>query len=516
MSLRTVPTQPFPLHRQLSQALQQPLAVFQGEHYLANLVQCYLNLLTPTADSLLILGGDGQGLTQAFLQTILKVAVGNHLSQILMGCDGLLTPALMSHLILEKAAIGGIFLHSSTTQPLTFTLQFYWRDGTVLNQSLLAALQERTQIIRQYAIDDLPHFPLHRPQTQTIGRTQITLFQAPHYYLTLLDACFDLESIPDFFQSSRQYGTAPKEISLQCLDFHTLAIAKFLLEDCLGFLPGTVTLHLSPRVSTCVPPKQYFFQGLVGSEHYALEGINASDSLAILTANVAFSPYYRSQFQGVTRSQLISAAVDHVCADLHWACHEGSSHWEILSQGLAKPDITWVANETGAFGHGQSRSPDGLWAIIFWLTLIAQHRASPLALLQHHWQKYGRHYWASQSYPSIAVGDFDQMLEPLLQEDQRGKQWGEFEVAFSQALPGLTHANHLARQLSRSQTPSGIMIGFTDGSRLGIVQEKTTTEDRNLKIMRERYVCDPSHYYWPLETALAPLGNLAEQLLAIA
>ena len=60
------------------------------------------------------------------------------------------------------------------------------------------------------------------------------------------------------------------------------------------------------------------------------------------------------------------------------------------------------------------------------------------------------------------------------------------------------------------------MIGFTDGSRLGIVQEKTTTEDRNLKIMRERYVCDPSHYYWPLETALAPLGNLAEQLLAIA
>ncbi|MFN9176688.1 MAG: hypothetical protein ACK58N_19845 [Synechocystis sp.] len=60
---------------------------------------------------------------------------------------------------------------------------------------------------------------------------------------------------------------------------------------------------------------------------------------------MAFFPYYRSQFQGVTQSQLMSAAVDPVCADLHWACEEGSGQWEILSQALAKPNITWVADE---------------------------------------------------------------------------------------------------------------------------------------------------------------------------
>jgi hypothetical protein len=45
---------------------------------------------------------------------------------------------------------------------------------------------------------------------------------------------------------------------------------------------------------------------------------------------------------------------------------------------------------------------------------------------------------------------------------------------------------------------------------------KETTAGGELKIMRERYVWDSSHYYWPIETALAPLANLAEQLLAIA
>ncbi|MFN9176687.1 MAG: hypothetical protein ACK58N_19840 [Synechocystis sp.] len=55
--------------------------------------------------------------------------------------------------------------------------------------------------------------------------------------------------------------------------------------------------------------------------------------------------------------------------------------------------------------------------------------------MQRHCQNYGRHYWTSQSYTSIAARDFNQMLEPLLQGDLRGKQWGEFEVAFSQVLP---------------------------------------------------------------------------------
>lgn len=508
MSLRTIPTQPLPQQRQFPQALHQPLAVFQGEHYLANLVQSYVNLLKPPPDSGIIVGGDGQELTQAFLQTVLKLLVGNGFAQVVMGCEGLLTPALLSRLILEKQAIGGIYLSSSPADPLRFTLQFYWRDGTRLNPLLLEALQERAHIIRDYTFWDGPQLPLHRPHSQVINETQVILFDAPQAYFTRLDQCFDLEAITDSVSPD-----AP--IALHCLDFQTFAFAQTILEKGLGFPAGTVTLDPPPPV-TPDHLEGPLVRCFAGSEQYAIEGINASDSLAIITANVPLSPYYRSQFQGLMRSWLLSAAVDHVCESLNYSCYEGSGHWDMLSQAFDKPEVTWIANETGAWGDRQSQTADGLWAIVFWLSLLAQHQASPSTLLQHHWQQFGRHYWDMQVTKSVPVEEFQRLAAAMGQRQWQGRQWGEFEAAYGQVLPFWQSVYEDSRPLKHRSPLTGIVLGFSDGSRLGMVGETHGADRVDLLVMRERYEWDARHYHWPTATALAPLGDLAAQLLAIA
>jgi phosphoglucomutase len=69
--LRTVPTQPFADQKLFPSGLRKPPAVFRQPHYLENAVHSFFTIFPNRQGQTLVLGGDGQDITQGFLQIII-------------------------------------------------------------------------------------------------------------------------------------------------------------------------------------------------------------------------------------------------------------------------------------------------------------------------------------------------------------------------------------------------------------------------------------------------------------
>ncbi len=92
----------------------------------------------------MVLGGDGQALTQHFLQTILKLAAANGFGRVIVGTQGLLSPAIASYLIRRHTAIAGILIniHPSVNGG-DLHLDYYLSSGTKASLTVLEAIHER-------------------------------------------------------------------------------------------------------------------------------------------------------------------------------------------------------------------------------------------------------------------------------------------------------------------------------------------------------------------------------------
>ena len=161
--LRTVPTQPFADQKLLPYGLRQPLSVFRQPRYLENAVQSFFTILPNRQDQTLVLGGDGQDITQGFLQTIIKLAAANGFGKVIIGSQGLLSPAIASYLIRRHTAIAGILIQiHSSEKGGEIHLDYYLGNGSKATFNALEGIQERSQIIQNYQILDSSDISLNR------------------------------------------------------------------------------------------------------------------------------------------------------------------------------------------------------------------------------------------------------------------------------------------------------------------------------------------------------------------
>ncbi|MGL5033841.1 MAG: hypothetical protein ACRC6M_08580, partial [Microcystaceae cyanobacterium] len=350
-ALRTVATRIFPEHQNLPQALRQPLSTFQQPHYLGNLVQGFIGLFGDRAGQTLVIGGDGQAITQELLQTILKIGAANGFGRVIIGSQGLLSPVMMSALIRHYQAIAGILLFSQSVETeREIHLDFYGQDGRIAPQSLLEALQERSQILQSYTLLDMPDLLLNRPQSLKLENLTIEVVNSATMYSKLLASVFDLDAIQNYWKTQIEPGSTVKPVAIYCFDAVNYAYVQFILEKNLGFpaetvvytnanptldgIAGQVNLPLRPNTAFSAVLSRHRY-GIFGQQ----QGVTASDSLAILAANAALIPGYRGNLTAVTRSQLTSLAVDHVCVALEMNCYETPSEWEFLGDSLDIPGV---------------------------------------------------------------------------------------------------------------------------------------------------------------------------------
>jgi phosphoglucomutase len=96
-----------------------------------------------------------------------------------------------------------------------------------------------------------------------------------------------------------------------------------------------------------------------------------SDSLALLAAHARLVPRYRAGMAGIARSMPTSTAADRVAQALGVACYETPTGWKFFGNLLDAGQVTLCGEESYGTGSDHVREKDGLWAMLFWLNVLA-------------------------------------------------------------------------------------------------------------------------------------------------
>jgi phosphoglucomutase len=239
--------------------------------------------------------------------------------------------------------------------------------------------------------------------------------------------------------------------------------------------------------------------------------VSPSDSLAVLAANAHLVPAYAGGLKGIARSMPTSQAADRVAKALGIACFETPTGWKffgnLLDAGLAR----LCGEESAGTGSDHLREKDGLWAVLFWLNILAVRGESVEQIVRGHWRRFGRNFYSRHDYEGIdsAVADalFTELRArlPILP----GCRYGADVVATADDF-AYTDPVDGARS-----TQQGIRIGFEDGSRIVLRLSGTGTEGATLRVYLERFEPDPAHHGQEAQQALAGLIMAADAIAGI-
>jgi phosphoglucomutase len=239
--------------------------------------------------------------------------------------------------------------------------------------------------------------------------------------------------------------------------------------------------------------------------------VTPSDSLAIMAANAHLIPAYAKGLSGVARSMPTSQAVDRVAFQYNLPCYETPTGWKFFGNLLDAGKITLCGEESFGTGSNHVREKDGLWAVLFWLNLIARKRMSVADIVHEHWQKFGRDIYCRHDYEAVEITVANGIVEHLRSQlpALAGQTFGEYIVNYADEF---CYEDPVDGSISKNQ---GIRIGFTNGSRIIFRLSGTGTVGATLRIYLERFEADLTKHDQDAQLALADLIDLAEQFCEV-
>ena len=525
-------TSPYDDQKPGTSGLRKKVSVFQQENYLENFVQSIFHVASELKNDLLILGGDGRYYNIQAIQTILKMAAANGVKHVMVGQNGLLSTPAVSCLVRKYKAAGGIILsasHNPGGPDGDFGIKFNISNGGPAPTSFTDATYEFSKKITEYQIAQADDIPLNKQHTCYIEDMKIDVIDSVTDYADLMTQIFDFEKIKSLFSSKKISmcfdamhaitGPYAKEILEKQLfaDAGTV-INGMPLEDFGGGHPDPNLAHAEELVArlnqeTNAPDFGAASDGdgdrnmILGQNFF----VNPSDSLAIMTANAQLLPGYSKGIRGVARSLPTSRAVDKVAEELGIDCYETPTGWKYFGNLLDDKRITLCGEESFGSGSDHIREKDGLWAVLFWLNLIAIKQQSVEEITRSHWKKYGRHYYTRHDYEAIDSQVAETLIENLrnISASLSGKEFGSYKIKL---CDDFSYTDPVDNSITQNQ---GIRILFDDESRIVFRLSGTGTEGATLRVYIERYVSDKSLHDMPTQTALEELINIADKIAEI-
>jgi phosphoglucomutase len=347
-------------------------------------------------------------------------------------------------------------------------------------------------------------------------------------YATLMQHLFDFERIRQLFDSGL--------FSMRFDAMHAITgpYARRILEDMLEAEPGTVIngdpkedfggghpdpnlVHAHEVVALASGRDAVDFAAasdgdgdrnmILGRNFF----VTPSDSLAVMAANAHHIKGYATGISGVARSMPTSQAADRVAEALGLDCYETPTGWKFFGNLLDAKRITLCGEESFGTGSDHVREKDGLWAVLFWLNLLAVRKTSVEAIVQEHWRRFGRNYYTRYDYEAIdtqAANDLVAHLQSRLAA-LPGSTLDGYSVDYAD---NFSYTDPVDGSVSENQ---GIRIGFTDGSRIVYRLSGTGTEGATLRVYLEAYEPDPARQDRNTAEVMQPLVAIAVELAEI-
>lgn len=239
--------------------------------------------------------------------------------------------------------------------------------------------------------------------------------------------------------------------------------------------------------------------------------VTPSDSLAILAANASLVPAYRNGLSGIARSMPTSAAADRVAQALNLPCYETPTGWKFFGNLLDADRVTLCGEESFGTGSNHVREKDGLWAVLFWLNILAVREQSVAEIVQEHWRTYGRNYYSRHDYEGVESDRASTLVDKLRSQlpSLTGQKLGAYTVAYADDF---RYEDPVDGSISEQQ---GIRIGFEDGSRMVFRLSGTGTAGATLRLYLERFEGDTTKQGLDPQVALADLIAIADEVAQI-
>jgi phosphoglucomutase len=531
MNIHTVSTQPFTDQEPGTSGLRKPIPVFQQPHYLENFIQSAFDSLEGHEGETLVLGGDGRYYNREAIQIILKMAAANGFGRVKVGHKGLLSTPATSCVIRKYKAHGGIILsasHNPGGPHGDFGVKVNIRSGGPAPEEMTEAIYTRTQAINRYKILKAPDVELETLGEVQLGNMVVEVIDSVEDHQRLLESLFDFERIHQLL-SSGQF-----RMCFDALHAVTGPYAHAIFEQRLGAPGGTVRngTPMEDFGGVHPDPNLLYANKLVGLLYAekapdfgaACDGdgdrnmilgrkffVTPSDSLALLAANAQLVPAYSSGLAGVARSMPTSQAVDRVAAQLGLDCYATPTGWKFFVDLLDAGKVTICGEESFGTGSNHLREKDGLWAILFWLNIMAVRHQSIEQIVREHWLTYGRNYYSRHDYEGVENDKAYSLMENLRSKAPtlKGKQFGPYQIEYSDDF---SYSDPVDGRVTPHQ---GIRIGFTDGSRIVFRLSGTGTHGATLRVYLEHYEPDPATHDVETQQALGNLIALAEEIAQI-
>ena len=530
MSVSTVTTTAFAGQRPGTSGLRKKVMVFQQPHYLENFVQAIFDVVPELKGGTLVLGGDGRYYNRAAVQTILQMAAANGVARVLVGQGGLLSTPAVSCVIRKHGAVGGIVLsasHNPGGPDGDFGIKYNVTNGGPAPEKITEAIYERTTTITEYKTYQAEAIDIESLGEYTLGEMQVVVIDPVSDYAELMESLFDFDAIRAWFASG-------KRMRFDAMCAASGPYATRIIEGLLGAPKGTVVngvpledfggLHPDPNPVYADDLVAHLSAADAPDFGAASDGdadrnmvlgrnflVTPSDSLAVMAANAKLIKGYAAGIAGVARSMPTSCAVDAVAKKLGLPCFETPTGWKFFGNLLDAGKVTLCGEESYGTGSGHVREKDGVWAVLFWLNLLAVTGKSVEEIVTAHWQEYGRHFYSRHDYEAVDTEAANGLMAHLRGQlaSLKGQTLGSFTVALADDF---AYDDPIDGSRSEKQ---GIRVVMTDGSRVVFRLSGTGTEGATLRVYLEKYAADVALHGVATQTALAELIVIADQLAQI-
>ena len=533
MKIISKPTRAFNDQKPGTSGLRKKVKVFQQPGYLENFVQSIFDTLKVPAGATLTVGGDGRYYNRPAIQTIIQMAAANGFARVLVGQAGILSTPAASHIIRKYHTYGGMVLSASHNQGGIngdFGIKYNISNGGPAPEKITDDVFAKSKLITHYKTADLPEINIdHIGETVfDDGKFTVKVIDAVQDYADLMQELFDFTAIKKLLASGFKVqfdamhavtGPYAQEIFTNRLGAPTTSLMNCVPSE--DFNGG----HPDPNLTYAEDLVKIMYAGdrapdfgaasdgdgdrnmILGKNFF----VTPSDSLAVLAANATLIPAYATGIAGVARSMPTSGAVDRVAAKLNIPCYETPTGWKFFGNLMDAGKVTLCGEESFGTSSSHVREKDGLWAVLFWLNVLAVkadacgQAQSVEAILMAHWAEFGRNVYSRHDYETIPTDAANSVIQHIKAqfESLPGQTFGSYSV---KTCDDFSYLDSIDGSISHNQ---GIRILFEDGSRIVFRLSGTGTEGATIRIYLEAFEPDSRKHHLDAQVALAEMIQIA-------
>jgi phosphoglucomutase len=384
-----------------------------------------------------------------------------------------------------------------------FGIKINGSNGSPLSDKQNNAIYEETLKIAEFSTIDNFEVNVSTLNAVNVINTEIEIFDGVIDYANKMEEIFDFPAIKGLLENGYKavfngFNGATGIFAEEIFGRRLGVDKKYLLnteslEDFGGLVPDpnpssakdyTEYMKNLPEVSLGLACDADGDRNMLFSKKYNLE---PSDSIAVILKYAHLVNYYNGKIYGVARSRPTPNAVDLVAEKLGVACYCVPVGWKFFGSLLEAKKITFCAEESYGTGSNHSGEKDGIWALLFWLHIIAKSQKTFDEILEDLWTEYGRVYFSRLDFENLEELHARKLLRNF--EDKAigniGRNFfGSYTV---EAVENFSYTDIITGQ---SVGNLGLIVKFNSGAEVMVRTSGTGTQGITIRMYVSKYEKD--------------------------